>query len=136
MIIQLRKQRNKARLMPIKGENLSTKRRKLNNTEYVRIQEIWGKPEISKPKKNQAEQEHCQDQPPNKKDRTQSQRPASWSPSTGTPAPSVGENIEETQCQYKCETGGQNVLTNLRTIEKIEEVPETNKDLEFGKKVD
>ena len=30
-IRQLRKERNKARLAPIKGENLSTKRRKLNN---------------------------------------------------------------------------------------------------------
>ena len=128
MIIQLRKQRNKARLMPIKGENLSTKRRKLNNTEYVRIQEIWGKPEISKPKKNQAEQDHCQNQPPNKKHRTESHRPASGSPSTGTPAPSIGENIEETQCQYKREISGQN--------EKIVEVTETNKDLEFGEKVD
>ena len=61
---------------------------------------------------------------------------ARGSPSTGNPTPSVGENIEETQCQYKREVGGQNLLTNLRTIEKIVEVPETNKDLEFGKKVD
>ena len=109
----------------------------VNNTEYKRIQEIWGKPEMSKPtKKNQAEQEHCQDQSPNKKHRKESHRPASGSPSTGTPAPPVGQNIRKTQCQYKCGTEGQIVLTNLRKIEKIVEVPEPNKDLEFGEKVD
>ena len=132
----LRKERNKARLVPLKGENLSTKRRKLNSTEYVKIQEIWGKPETSKPKKNQAEQEHYREQPPNKKQRKESHRPASGSPSTGTPAPPVGQNIRKTQCQYKCGTDGQIVLTNLRKIEKIVEVPEPNKDLEFGEKVD
>ena len=33
-------------------------------------------------------------------------------------------------------TSGQNVLTNLRTIEKIVVAPETNKNLEFGEEVD
>ena len=91
----------------------------MNNTEYKRIQEIWGKPEMSKPtKKNQAEQEHCQDQSPNKKHRKESHRPASGPLSTGTPAPPVGKSIKETQCQYKRMTDGQKVLTNLRKLEK------------------
>ena len=52
LIINLRKQRNKARLMPVKGQDQGTKRRKLNSQEYITIQEIWGKPEKTEPKKN------------------------------------------------------------------------------------
>ena len=104
--------------------------------EYVRIQEIWSKPETSKPKKNPAELEHCKEQPPNNKHRNESHRPASGSPSTGTPEPSVGQTNKKTQCQSKLKTCGQNILTNIRTIEKVVEVPETNKNLEFGGEVD
>ena len=41
-----RKQRNKARLVPVKGKNQGTKRRKINKeNEYITIKETWGKPD-------------------------------------------------------------------------------------------
>ena len=48
MIRNIRKQRNKLRLQPAKALERGTKRRKINNCEYVTIKEIW----TEKPKKN------------------------------------------------------------------------------------
>ena len=43
----LRKEKNKARLHPTKENGPSTKRRRTNNQEYIKIKEIWGEPSLS-----------------------------------------------------------------------------------------
>ena len=131
-IRQLRKERNKARLAPIKGQSTSTKRRKINSTEYITIKETWGKPDKSKPVKNPAREQELGEQPPKKKSKIGSFWPASGSPSTGTPPLKVGTTSQVTQCQYINVNSGHERITNIRTIEKIIQVTEQNKDLEFG----
>ena len=54
-IRQLRKQRNKARLLPSREQGPSQKRRRIDENNYVSIKEVWGEPEHSKPCKNKAE---------------------------------------------------------------------------------
>ena len=44
-IRQMRKEKTKARLPPTKASGPAKKRRKLDTTEYVTIEEIWGEPE-------------------------------------------------------------------------------------------
>ena len=66
LIINLRKQRNKARLMPAKSQDLGTKRRKINRTEYITINEVWGRPEKTKSVKNKANSEPEQEPTPKK----------------------------------------------------------------------
>ena len=69
-IRQLRKLRNKSRLVPLKREQEHTKRRKLNeNNDYVIIQEVWGRPETAEPETRKSD-EH-QSEPKNKKIKTQ-----------------------------------------------------------------
>ena len=50
-IRELRKQLNKKRLHPTKETGPKPKRRKVGNSDYVSIGEIWGKPDMSKPAK-------------------------------------------------------------------------------------
>ena len=69
-IRQLRKLRNKERLVPAKGENQGTKRRKINDKEFITIQENWGHPTTTCPQKNKKEQESIENQQPNKRNRT------------------------------------------------------------------
>ena len=66
MIINLRKQPNKARLMPAKSHDLGTKRRKINKTEYITINEVWGRPEKTTSVKNKANSEPEQEPIPKK----------------------------------------------------------------------
>ena len=66
MIINLRKQQNKARLMPAKSHDLGTKRRKINKTEYITINEVWGRPEKTTSVKNKANSEPEQEPVPKK----------------------------------------------------------------------
>ena len=47
----LRKEFNKSRMHPTKESGPKPKRRKVGNTDYVSIGEIWGKPDMSKPTK-------------------------------------------------------------------------------------
>ena len=47
MARKIRKERNKARLRPSKEPNQGTKRRKINDQEYITITEVWGAPEKS-----------------------------------------------------------------------------------------
>ena len=82
-IRELRKHRNKLRLHPTREQGPRTKRRKLNNTEYISIEETWGQPETSKPRKNkEIPTENTENE--NKKKREQSPRPPRGSPSPGT----------------------------------------------------
>ena len=53
-IRNLRKQRNKARLLPAKEQIQGTKRRKIDHEKYVTIQEIWAQPETSSQTSNKA----------------------------------------------------------------------------------
>ena len=69
-IRQLRKLRNKERLVPAKGGNNGTKRRKINDKEYVTIQENWGPPTTTGSQKNKKEQENMEMQQPTKRNRT------------------------------------------------------------------
>ena len=55
LITNLRKKKNKARLMPSKDENLGTKRRKIDEQNYISITEIWGRPAKTTSTKNKAE---------------------------------------------------------------------------------
>ena len=65
-IRQLRKLRNKSRLVPLKREQENTKRRKLNeNNDYVAIQEVCGRQQVTEPKTRKPD-EH-QSGPKNKK---------------------------------------------------------------------
>ena len=56
--------------MPAKGENQGTKRRKINDKEFVTIQENWGHPTTTCSQKNKKEQESMETQQPNKRNRT------------------------------------------------------------------
>ena len=110
-IRQLRKLRNESRLVPLKREQENTKRQKLNeNNDYVTIQEVWGRPQVSEPR-TRTPDEH-QSEPKNKKCKTQ-------------------EN-ERTQSQYMYENSGQNLikLRNIETLNNIVEGPEENLELE------
>ena len=40
----MRKLRNKERLVPARDRNIGTKRRKINNIEYITIEDNWGPP--------------------------------------------------------------------------------------------
>ena len=53
-IKNLRKQRNKARLLPAKEQIQGTKRRKIDHEKYVTIQEIWAQPETPSQTNNKA----------------------------------------------------------------------------------
>ena len=66
----IRKLRNKNRLMPSKPLNQGTKRRKINENEYITIQEMWGEPEVTEPRKNKLEPENQEFNPNSKKMRT------------------------------------------------------------------
>ena len=55
-IRELRKLRNKERLVPAREGNAGTERRKINNQEYVTIEEKWGPPVRTTPKKKPREQ--------------------------------------------------------------------------------
>ena len=64
-IREFKKIRNKQRLHPTREQGPKTKRRNLNNIEYV---ETWGQPEVSNPRKNkEGPQEY--DENKNKKSR-------------------------------------------------------------------
>ena len=51
----LRKERNKARLHPTKEQGPKSKRRKINETEYIDIKEIWGEPKPTNAEKRKIE---------------------------------------------------------------------------------
>ena len=51
-IRELRKKMNKARLHPTKERGPNSKRRKIGTEEYVSIDEIWGKPNVSRQEKS------------------------------------------------------------------------------------
>ena len=57
-IRQLRKDRNKARLHPMREQGPSRKRRKVNDGEYINIKEIWDKPRMSTTTKRTKETEN------------------------------------------------------------------------------
>ena len=109
-IRMLRKQQNKARLVPVKGENQGTKRRKINKeNEYITIKETWGKPDQLPSEKHLTSLEEHPQEPAKKRTRTRN-------------------------TQYQEE---QVRLTNCKTIEnKVYEVTEQNSDLEFAEQVD
>jgi len=50
-IPEMRKHLNKTRLNPTKESGPKLKRRKVGNSDYISIGEIWGKPDVSKPAK-------------------------------------------------------------------------------------
>ena len=109
-IRQLRKQRNKTRLVPSKSDQQNSKRRKINeNNDYISIQEVWGPP--NKPEQVTRQASDLPEQPPSKKTKN--------SRNSETPA----QNMHVMSGQFK--------LTNLRTIEKIIEVPENNRNLQW-----
>ena len=56
-IRQMRKNRNKARLHPTKQGGPSTRRRKIDSNEYIRIEDIWGAPPVTVAIKNKIELE-------------------------------------------------------------------------------
>ena len=62
-IRELRKLRNKERLVPAREQNAGTKRRKLNNKDYVTIQENWGPPDKTIAAKTPREQEGTPSKP-------------------------------------------------------------------------
>ena len=59
-IRELRKERNKARLHPTREQGPSKKKRKINEEEYINIQEIWDKPKMSTTQKREQETEESQ----------------------------------------------------------------------------
>ena len=66
-IRQLRKERNKERLVPVRDGNVGTKRRKINSGDYVTVTENWGPPGLSLPEKNMREpDDKTREQPPKK----------------------------------------------------------------------
>ena len=72
----LRKAKNKERLMPVKGDNGGTKRRKIDNNKYITIQENWGPPPTTTASKKNLESPERDQEPVNKKQRTtEQQRP-------------------------------------------------------------
>ena len=90
-IRMLRKERNKARLHPTREPDNNKKRRKLEDGNYIKIQEIWGQPKQAWPSKNKnVEQENTQ----NKKPRKADPRPARGSPSPSK-SPKIEKNHEE-----------------------------------------
>ena len=50
-IRQLRKERNKARLQPSREQGPASKRRKLEENEYINVTELWGEPPVTEQKK-------------------------------------------------------------------------------------
>ena len=65
-IRQLRKLRNKTRLVPSKLDQQNNKRRKINeNNDYISIQEVWGPP--NKPEQVTRQANDLPEQPPSKK---------------------------------------------------------------------
>ena len=91
----LRKERNKARLHPTREPDNLKKRRKVENGNYIKIQELWGEPEQARPNKNKGEELHDR---LNKKPREQSPRPARGSPSPGkTPRDEKDKNKQENE---------------------------------------
>ena len=56
--------------MPSKPLNQGTKRRKINENEYITIQEMWGEPEVTEPRKNKLEPENQEFNPNSKNMRT------------------------------------------------------------------
>ena len=98
-IRNLRKQRNKERLMPVKSENMGTKRRKINiNNEYITIQEIWGEPEKTEQTIRKAEN-NLDDQQRTKKMRT--------------------SNEPMTPSQNMNGISGQIKLTNIKQVDRL-----------------
>ena len=108
-IRNLRKQRNKERLVPSKTENAGTKRRKINeNNEYITIQEIWGEPQITEQTTRKSDDNHDEQQ------RTKKLRT---------------HHNQETPSQNINEISGQIKLTNIRTINREKVVPpNTNRE--------
>ena len=88
-IRQLRKERNKARMYPTREGD--KKRRKLNSEEYIRIDRIWGEPEITKQAKNKLEHENN----PSKRTKTQDNWPPRGSPSPGKQPDGEQEDSKE-----------------------------------------
>ena len=72
-IRELRKIRNKERLVPAREGNAGTKRRKINNNEYVTIEENWGPPVRTTPKKKPREQDDTA-KPTSKRTRTKTEQ--------------------------------------------------------------
>ena len=56
-IRQLRKEKNKARLHHNRDSGSSTKKRKIDENNYIDIQEVWKKPEITKQQKNKIQED-------------------------------------------------------------------------------
>ena len=108
-IRQMRKEKTKARLPPTKASGPAKKRRKLETTEYVTIEEIWGEPEYTEPEKRKDTTEQEQE---SKRQRTTGPRPPRGSPSPGK------------------ELYGGIRLTNLRTVERTIQAPERNAEQE------
>ena len=66
-IREMRKDRNKKRLHPTKETGNPMKRRKVNESEFVSINEIWGRPEKKSPVKSKNTEPEKEQMPPNKK---------------------------------------------------------------------
>ena len=73
MARKIRKERNKARLRPSKEPNQVTKRRKINDQEYITITEVWGEPEKSEQVKSKA-REQPDKEPKNKRTRMEQEQ--------------------------------------------------------------
>ena len=139
LIINLRKQRNKARLMPGKALNQGTKRRKINSEDYITIKEIWGKPEKTESKKNKAESQ-LEQEPRIKKLRTEQEEEKHWNTAPvleqeqeSTPSkqedeeqipepPIMGQELDEQETRWEKPRDWEQVLRNHRErIQKEEQ---------------
>ena len=89
--------------MPVKSENMGTKRRKINmNNEYITIHEIWGEPGKTEQTTRKAENNH-DDQQRTKKIRT--------------------NNEPRTPSQNMNGISGQFNLTNIKQVERTKIIP-------------
>ena len=124
MIRKIRKERNKARLRPSKVQDVGTKRRKINNEEYITIQEIWGKPTRTEPQKNKRTEENNENPPPKRTRTTMEEQ-----------HPQGQEQVNTKNTQNKNYTSKRNkqvILTNCKRIEdKVIEQEVDSSDLEW-----
>ena len=96
-IRQLRKEKNKARLRPTKESGPSQKRRKINSTEYININDIWGEPENSV-------QEKRKETPENENNREKRLRASSPMPPRGPPSPGTPDSRRTTPTKESTST--------------------------------